>query len=146
MQTQKYFRKQLEVEAVQVTHENLHDVAEWCGGDVRYEKDDQPKTAYVKVQVHRPQSEKQTKAFISDWVLKSDSGYKVYPNRSFLTTFDEGDRSQPSGNVFENEEKLQELRVIEEPTDEGLEVDKVAQASKPGLIERHEGSNLLKGD
>lgn len=147
MQTKTYYRKKLEVQAVQVTADNLHEVAEWCGGEVLEEKPGDPTTSYVKVRVHRPQSEKQTRAFISDWVLESVTGYKVYPHRSFITTFDMNAHSQPQGNVFENSgEKLEELRVVDEPTDVGLEADQAAQDSKPGIVERHEYSNLFKGD
>lgn len=86
MQTQTYNRKPLTVEAVQVTDENLYDVAKWCGGEVRSHAT--PGKKFILVDVLHPLNSKQTKASPGDWVLKSDQGYKIYANSAFLKGFD----------------------------------------------------------
>lgn len=85
MQTTMYTRKPLLVEAIQVTEENIYDVAAWCGGDV-YTAQNKKKTIQVKV-LH-PLHSKQTKAQAGDWVLKSAQGYKIYADTAFQKGFE----------------------------------------------------------
>lgn len=89
-----YSRKPFVVEAIQVTQENVFEVAEWCGGEV---KKSPPKSApagqtgedlYVKVKVIKAQNDRQSQAFVGDWVLRSGNNFKVYTNKAFLATFD----------------------------------------------------------
>lgn len=91
IETKKYARKPFVVDAVQVTAENLREVAAWCHGDVRTTK--KPEGAveekYIKVRVHHPLTERQTKAFVGDWVLYAGTGYKVYTAKAFESSFEE---------------------------------------------------------
>lgn len=89
-----YSRKPFVVEAIQVTSNNVFEVAEWCNGEV---KKSSPKSApagqtgeelYVKVKVIKAQNDKQSQAFVGDWVLRSGNNFKVYTNKAFLTTFE----------------------------------------------------------
>jgi len=92
-----YTRMPFRVDAVQVTKENINEVAQWCGGavhsttkvnrDENQEETGRVKVPFVKVDVHRPLNDRQTKAFIGDWILKSDSGYKVYTEKAFDKSF-----------------------------------------------------------
>jgi hypothetical protein len=79
-----YLRKPFTVDAVRVTAKNMYDVATWCDGNI-IQTTDGPK---IKVNVKRPLSPKQTIANVGDWVLSSDSGFKVYTAPSFENTFD----------------------------------------------------------
>lgn len=85
LKTQKYDKKPFSVEAVRVTQENLMAVLEWCAGVLF------PASGklgpFVKVEVRRPISERQTRAYIGDWVLKAGSGFKVYNDRAFFEAF-----------------------------------------------------------
>ncbi len=81
--TEKYQRKPFEVDAVRVTQGNLQELAEWCGGVVR-EADG---LLYIKVNVSYPQSERQTRAFPGDWLLKSGSQFKVFLDKAFKAQF-----------------------------------------------------------
>lgn len=83
LEVTRYVRRPFEIDAVQVTAENIEEVAKWCNGDVRNEGDNQ----YVKVRVHRPMNDKQTKAFVGDWVLYAGTGYKVYTSKPFKSSF-----------------------------------------------------------
>ena len=88
---EKYARKPFIVDAVPVTAENIHEVAKWCLGEVRENRlngDDAEKALYVKVRVLRPLNERQTKAFIGDWILHAGTGFKVYTGKAFESTFD----------------------------------------------------------
>jgi hypothetical protein len=93
METTTYERIPFEVEAVQVTSANIAEVAKWCDGEVLNAKPDRDLQSgrvpekYVRVRVHRPMSDRQTMAFVTDWVLYAGKGYKVYTNAAFRNSF-----------------------------------------------------------
>lgn len=84
--TAQYQRKAFSVDAVQVTEENIEDVAKWCSGDLRVSPNEQ-KDSFIKVRVHRPLNERQTRAYPGDWVLYAGTGYKVYTDPAFKKCF-----------------------------------------------------------
>lgn len=87
--TQKYIRKPIVVDAVQVTPRNFEKLAAWCGGEIQQDEVPGKGTKrYIKVQVQNPKNPRQTKASVGDWILYSDKGYKVYTNKAFLDSFD----------------------------------------------------------
>lgn len=98
MQTTKFIRRSFEVDAVRVTDENIDDVAKWCQGEVLETNGKK----YIKVKVQKIISDRQTQAFVGDWVLYAGAGYKVYTNRAFRNSFDQVTR----------EEATQELRTV----------------------------------
>lgn len=87
MDTKKYERKPFYIDAVQVTDENIQEVAEWCHGLLHHIDGDDPKSLFIKVDVKNPLSSRQTQAFAGDWVLSSKSGFKVYTDRAFKANF-----------------------------------------------------------
>jgi len=98
VQTTKYVRKPLYVDAVQITLENFNEVATWCQGEVRdyHDKPLPPDQAqnqalerYIHVRVHNPKNVRQTKAFVGDWLLYTERGYKVYTQKAFRASFDQ---------------------------------------------------------
>ena len=72
------------MEAVQVTKDNLYDVAKWCNGDVRRDKEG---VRYIKVKVINPHDAMLKEADVGCWVLKSERGYKVYTDTAFQNGF-----------------------------------------------------------
>lgn len=94
LETTKYVRKQFPVDAVRVTAENMDEVAAWCHGEVDVEKtparggSPEREDKFVKVRVHRPLTDRQTKAFIGDWVLYAGTGFKVYTDKAFNKSFE----------------------------------------------------------
>jgi hypothetical protein len=84
---QQYQRKPFTVEAVQVTLENMQEISDWCSGEVIVEKLGAKLIQYIKVEVTHAISERQKKAFIGDWVLKTNTGYKCYSKRAFPSNF-----------------------------------------------------------
>lgn len=90
MQTTRFLRKSFEVDAVQVTAENISEVAKWCQGKVI----DENGTKHIKVRVERVLTDKQTMAFVGDWVLYAGKGYKVYTNKAFQQSFDPVEKNE----------------------------------------------------
>lgn len=94
--TAKYVRKPLYVDAVQVTEENFVDIARWCFGEISniddtprdMTEDVEPTKQYIYVRVHNPKNPRQTKAFVGDWILYTERGYKVYTTKAFQANFD----------------------------------------------------------
>lgn len=84
-ETVKYVRKPFHIDAVRVTAKNIDEVASWCGGDVRTSEENKK---YVKVRVHRPLNDRQTMAFVGDWVLYAGTGFKVYTHKAFISSFE----------------------------------------------------------
>jgi hypothetical protein len=94
--TQKYVRKPLYVDAVQVTESNFSDIARWCFGEIGNIDESpvdrsqpvNPTKQYIHVRVHNPKNSRQTKAFVGDWILYTERGYKVYTTKAFQANFD----------------------------------------------------------
>ena len=85
MEIQKFQRKPFSVDGVCVTDDNINEVAEWCLGKVE-ESDKGVK--HIRVDAHRPLTERQTMAFIGDWVLFHNRGFKVYTEAAFSRNFE----------------------------------------------------------
>jgi hypothetical protein len=89
VETQRYIRKPLYVQAVRVTPENFDELVKWCQGEVETKINSTRKNKkYIKVRVHHPKNPRQTQAFVGDWILYTDRGYKVYTNDAFNLAFD----------------------------------------------------------
>jgi hypothetical protein len=85
MKTHKFARKPFYVDAIRVTKDNIEEVARWCQGEILTDAEQGP---YIKVRVHRPLTERQTQAFLGDWVLYAGTGYKVYNPKAFDKSFE----------------------------------------------------------
>lgn len=97
IETQKFVRKPLYVDAVRVTPSNFDEIKNWCQGEVAHEFPGESGFSgpngkkYIRVRVHNPKNPRQTKAFIGDWILYTERGYKVYTNKAFHASFDKID-------------------------------------------------------
>lgn len=117
METSKYVRKSFDVDAIRVTDDNIEEVAQWCGGTIEaphalsLEED-----KHIKVRVRYPISERQTKAFVGDWVLNSGRGFKVYTNNAFNKQFVISD---PTPEQI-SDEAIEKLRNVFNNTDEKI--------------------------
>jgi hypothetical protein len=91
LDVKQYERKPFHVLAVQVTTENISDVALWCDGKVLQDvkEGDATPIPFIKVDVRRPLHERQTRAYVGDWVLRAGQGFRVYNDGAFLKSFDE---------------------------------------------------------
>lgn len=96
IQTVRYLRKPLYVDAVKITPDNFVEVAAWCQGEIRRLENDAvvtevkiiPTECYVRVRVHNPKSPRQTQLRVGDWLLYTDRGYKVYTEKAFFNSFE----------------------------------------------------------
>lgn len=70
-----------------VSEENMEAMAEWCKGEIRTEGSGKNARQYIKVHVHNPMKERQTKAFIGDRILFAGNGFKVYTPQAFGKSF-----------------------------------------------------------
>ena len=94
IKTQTFVRKPFFIDAVQVTANNVDAVAKWCQGDVRTSAAKSAPAGqtgqerYVKVRVHHALNDRQTQAFIGDWVMYAGTGFKVYTPKAFDGSFE----------------------------------------------------------
>lgn len=96
MKTETYISVPRTVEAVQVTLENVNEVAEWCGGVVHIWKGRKGvEKPFIKVDVKHPLGKRQTEGRLGDWILFANDGFKVYTDKAFKKSY------QP---VFQKEE------------------------------------------
>ena len=112
IETTIYVRKPFEVEAVEVTAENIEEIKDWCEGTL--DSDNRP---FIKVKVARALNERQTKAYPGDWVLYAGTGFKVYTAKAFHRTFE---KQQTENEVAKEPEEPdrnppEELLTTDEP-------------------------------
>lgn len=86
MDIQKFVRRSFAVKGVQVTIENVNEVAEWAEGVVQFDDINHSKF-FIKINVKHALNERQTQAHVGDWVLSTKKGYKVYTDRAFKANF-----------------------------------------------------------
>jgi hypothetical protein len=103
IQTTKYVRKALYVDAVQITAENFAELARWCQGEIRTSDGDElvnsdngvnPNGHYIRVRVHNPKNIRQTKGFVGDWILYTERGYKIYTQKAFKASFEKAESGE----------------------------------------------------
>lgn len=90
-----YVKRPLQVNAVQVTADNMAEVAAWCKGEIRIctrrpGKLQDVEYPYIKVPVLKPLTEKHTWARVGDWVLQNrqdETSFKVYSQGAFRHDF-----------------------------------------------------------
>lgn len=97
IQTEKFMHKPMPpVDAVQVTAENMAELAAWCNGDIVHTGENVP---YIKVRIHSAVSQRQTQAFVGDWLLYVRKGYNIYRNKAFRKNFDAVFQENPKGEI-----------------------------------------------
>lgn len=90
LNTNKCERIPFPVEEIRVSEDNIEEVAEWCGGKILTDDQNEP---YIEVEVSRPFHEGQKRAYVGDHILKSESstaknpGFKVYLHDAFMRCF-----------------------------------------------------------
>jgi hypothetical protein len=145
VQTERYIRKPLYVDAVRVEPQNFDELVTWCQGTVMTQEVEGTGTIkkYIKVRVNNPKNLRQTQAFIGDWILYTDRGYKVYTHKAFRMAFDLVEDETPKeheespgvrlGNVSSSPEEKDQLAAqeLDAPLSEDEEV--AAQAEEEAL-------------
>lgn len=124
MEIKQFKRRPFSVEGVQVTEENIMEVAEWCGGDVRRTVNE----IYIKVKTHRPLNEKQRRAYVTDWVLKAKTGFKVYTEQALENSFEEA-------IIYSEEDAHEQLHGTRNVFDTHGDVEEILADSPEELVE-----------
>lgn len=105
--TTQCIRKPLYVDAVRITGANFDAVADWCQGEIHSEGADHTEKIgkkFIRFRAHNPKNPRQTKAFVGDWLLYTERGYKVYTNRAFHASFDKVTATDEQPLEFPREE------------------------------------------
>lgn len=84
--TTKFIRKPFLIDGIQVTEENMDEVAVWCKAPIQTTDSGQ---RYVAVDTKNPLKQRHAQAFVGDWVLYARAGYKVYTPQAFAKSFEE---------------------------------------------------------
>lgn len=119
-----FVRKTFVIQAIQVTPQNIYRVAKWCRGKVKTEGGRSQKK-FIKVEVKRALNDRQTMAYVGDWVLKAGSGYKVYTQKAFSESF------QKTTEHMVKTAKNMVKRELEEDAAEDDQFDSTTQDSLP---------------
>lgn len=113
-----YARKTFTVEAVQVTAENMGEVAAWCSGSIRSIDSTLPgSSTYIEVRVILAGRVQKAMAYDGDWVTKTNKSYKVYRDKSFNVAFEPVDT-----NKFEHVFKIVHETLAELDTHDTVDV------------------------
>lgn len=112
---QNFQRNPFNVVAVRVTAENIEEVAKWCRGQLRRSVGPGGRNTqrYIKVNVKRPLNERQTMAYVGDWVVtatdQSIQGFKVYTPKAFQQSY-----KQLSEHMLDTLERIEDRNQEEE--------------------------------
>lgn len=136
IETTKYIRKPLYVEAVQVTQANFEEIAGWCQGEILAGEDKGREYRFIQVRVTNPMNPRQAQARIGDWILTSERGYKVYTPKAFAKAFDEAAPELQRGvsaSQLPLEERVDAAKVdlTQDTTLEEVEPGVMARAQNP---------------
>jgi len=112
-----YVRKRFYVKAVKVNRKNMSAVADWCDGKVV--GGEEANCPYIKIKVERPQTERMTRAYVSDWVVRGpNGGFKVYRDKAFGEWFEPtADRKLESVRELVRKALLEQHRITLECAD-----------------------------
>lgn len=86
LQLKNYTRRPFSVDAVQVTNENLEDVAKWCGGSVVNTTNEGKAVRLANSKSRR--GPKLPLAKIGDWVLTGPDGFRAFSDGAFNKVFE----------------------------------------------------------
>lgn len=144
--TKQFVRKPIRVDAVRVTADNFVEIAFWVQGSIRNNDDTpveagtqiDPSSQHIKLNAHNPKNTRQTQAYVDDWVLKSDKGFKIYNHEAFMGSFDLVEASGPAlefsrENVQQDNEPI-ETEALPEDADETFH-DVPDQTEQPPPVE-----------
>lgn len=88
IQTKKFVRHPLFVDAVRIEEDKqLDELAKWCGGRIRQGDPRGQLERYIFLNVHTPLNERQKMAFVGDWILKTEKGFKFFQDEAFNKQF-----------------------------------------------------------
>lgn len=117
MEIREFERRPFTVSAVQVTLENVEEVANWCGGKVEMEK-----VKLVGTETELPcirlqsQNKQEFTASLGHWIVELKGSFRTYKAPAFDASFVEKRPTVYRGDAVKTEEPVVEL-----PSEEQLE-------------------------
>jgi hypothetical protein len=123
---------------MQVTAENIFEIAEWCEGFVKRSDFDGVLKTYIEVPVTVKNGVKRDKAFVHDWVTRTDRSFKAYRNEAFKIAFEQDTLTDPE---VRHEEVYKIIRhALLDLVDDGLhETHRRAVKAANKIVEIFEG-------
>ncbi len=91
-------RKTFDVEFVEVTQENLLEVGDWCGGQIVLDDG----SSHIKLATPNVVNNRQSNAYVGDFVLKSPTGFRSFSAKAFKNTFE----ILPNRNTLAKDEEI----------------------------------------
>lgn len=98
--TEIWTRNSFDVEAVQVTEENMGRVASWCRGTLALTLTNQPEP-YIALNVTRSNKHRYVKVWVGDWITQMDGAFKTYRNKSFRFAYQPKKNQDKFNDVLE---------------------------------------------
>lgn len=145
MKTHKFARKPFYVDAVRVSETNIEEVAAWCESEIKTDSDGK---RYIHIPgVYRPAHEKQTQAYIGDWVLMTGTGFKIYVPKAFDRSFEKVKyltraQADEAGITVPHEKSQAPERAVKRPKeeveDEGIDVTRLPIPT-PSIMKKQDG-------
>lgn len=86
MNTEKWTKNSFDVEAVQVTAENIDEVAIWCGGRV-FRSLSNPDNRYIHLHVIDGSRMMEAKIFPDFWIVSFEDEFRKYSDAEFKANF-----------------------------------------------------------
>lgn len=80
----EYSRRTFDITAVEITEQNIYDVAEVLMTGVKHTSG---RRQYIEVTVMVDKRQVLQKAFVGDYITYNQKDYKVYPRKSFASAF-----------------------------------------------------------
>jgi hypothetical protein len=159
IQPKQYARKVTYVTAIQVTPANISEVAEWCKGVIEGSAEGNPAEYFIRVKVFRAANERQTQAFVGDWVLKTmpnKDSFKVWTNPAFFQHFTDASLDMDTDclqmDIFEPTEvatpifeELTNARPTPKPAPRIEMGEHVVEMNQAGLAEWVNGAQVVEG-
>jgi hypothetical protein len=87
--TSRWVRKNSNVEAVRLNRAEIHKIAFWCGGTIMATDSggrEGAGTLFIQLPF-KSNYNKPNRAFMGDWILKDDDGFKIYSHEAFQNVF-----------------------------------------------------------
>jgi hypothetical protein len=87
--TSRWVRKNSNVEAVRLNRAEVHKIAFWCGGAIMATDSggrEGAGTLFIQLPF-KSNYNKPNRAFMGDWILKDDDGFKIYSHEAFQNVF-----------------------------------------------------------
>lgn len=90
-------RSLLEFEAVQVTPENMAELAQWSRGEIK----ENGRGKFIAIHQPRTKNPRHGMGFVGDWVLRAGNGFKIYLDDAFMKSFINVDQFDRESHIAE---------------------------------------------